>query len=66
MSDDKPKSVEAIRKEVRSVLEILTPAQAKALRSRFGIDKAEPSPHEEERALRALARELARLKKKKQ
>ena len=41
------KSLETIRKEVHPVLERLTPAEAKAFRSRFRIDKAEVSSEEE-------------------
>jgi DNA-directed RNA polymerase sigma subunit (sigma70/sigma32) len=54
-----------VRKEVHAILSALTPEEAKSLRARFGLDKAEPSPDEEEATLRALARELVRLKKKK-
>jgi DNA-directed RNA polymerase sigma subunit (sigma70/sigma32) len=61
----KRKSVEVIRKEVHSVLATLTPAEAKALRARFGIKTMDPVGAEEEATLRALARELAMLKKKK-
>ena len=59
------KSVESIRKEVHTLLAALTPAQAKALRARFGIKTMDPVAAEEEGTLRALARELALLKKKK-
>jgi DNA-directed RNA polymerase sigma subunit (sigma70/sigma32) len=65
MSDDTRKSVEAIRKEVHSFLATLTPAQAKILRARFGINFVDPVIAEEEGTLRELARELAMLKKKK-
>jgi hypothetical protein len=40
MSDDKQKTVEAVRNEVHSALAALTPAQAKELRARFGLDAA--------------------------
>jgi hypothetical protein len=62
MSDDKQKTVEAVRNEVHSALAALTPAQAKELRARFGLDAA---PTEGEEKLRALARELSRRKKPK-
>jgi DNA-directed RNA polymerase sigma subunit (sigma70/sigma32) len=65
MSDDKRKPMEATRKDFHSVLAALTPQQAKALRARFGIDTPGRTPDEEEGALRALARELAMLKRKK-
>jgi len=65
VSEEERKSVEAVRKEVHSLLAALTPAQAKALRARFGIKTMEPGAAEEEGSLRALARELAMLKKKK-
>jgi DNA-directed RNA polymerase sigma subunit (sigma70/sigma32) len=65
MKHNKPGRVEAVRKQVHSILETLTPAEAKALRTRFGMDLAEQSAEEEGETLRALARELAMLKKKK-
>jgi DNA-directed RNA polymerase sigma subunit (sigma70/sigma32) len=64
MSDRKDKSMEAIRKEVHTLLANLTPQEAKALRARFKIDLADERPDEAERQLQDLARELARLKKK--
>jgi DNA-directed RNA polymerase sigma subunit (sigma70/sigma32) len=57
--------MEAIRKEVNSLLAALTPQEAEALRARFGTDDAIRVPDDEEATLRALARELAMLKKKK-
>jgi hypothetical protein len=63
MSDDQQKTVETVRKEVHSALAALTPAQAKELRARFGLDTA---PSEGEEKLRALARELAMRKRLKQ
>jgi DNA-directed RNA polymerase sigma subunit (sigma70/sigma32) len=65
MSDNKSKSIEAIRKEVHSCLASLTPREARALRARFRIDEADRIPDEDERTLHALARELAMIKKKK-
>jgi DNA-directed RNA polymerase sigma subunit (sigma70/sigma32) len=62
--DDERKSLEWIRHEVHTLLAALTPAKAKALRARFGIETAESIVAEEEETLRALARELALLKKK--
>ena len=63
MSDEQRKSIEGIRKQVHSYLAALTPQEAKALRTRFGFSAA-GRPDEDEEPLRALARELARLKKK--
>jgi DNA-directed RNA polymerase sigma subunit (sigma70/sigma32) len=63
MSDEQGKSIEAIRKQVHSYLAALTPQEAKALRARFGLSGAGRSDEDEE-PVRALARELARLKKK--
>jgi DNA-directed RNA polymerase sigma subunit (sigma70/sigma32) len=65
MSDDKGTWAEAIRKDVHSLLAALTPQEAKALRARFGIDEANRVADDEDGTLRALARELAMLKKKK-
>ncbi len=59
------KSAESIRKEVHTLLAALTPAQAKALRARFGIKTMDPAVAEEGGTLRALARAIALLKKKK-
>ena len=63
MSDERGKSVDAIRKQVHSYLAALTPQEAKAMRARFGFSAASRSDEDEE-PVRALARELARLKKK--
>ena len=57
--------MEALRKEMHSVLETLTLAAAKSLRTRIAIDLEGQSADEEEATLRALARELAMLKQKK-
>jgi DNA-directed RNA polymerase sigma subunit (sigma70/sigma32) len=71
MSDDESKSIKIIRKgshtvpAALSVLSSLTPQEAEALRARFGIDGTDRVPDEEEGTQRALARELAMLKKKK-
>ena len=67
MSHHRTKSVEAMRNEVHSFLAGLTPKEAQALRARFGIDTADPPAADEDReeeALRALARKLAMLNKK--
>ena len=64
MSNDKGKSAEGIRNEIHSFLAALTPRQAKALRSRFGIE-ADLVRDREEDDLRGIARELASVKKKK-
>ena len=64
MSNDKGKSAEGIRNEIHSLLAALTPQQAKALRSRFGIE-ADLVQDREEDDLRGIARELASVKKKK-
>ena len=63
MSDEPGKLTDAIRKQVHSYLAALTPQEARALRARFGLSAAGRSDEDEE-PLRALARELARLKKK--
>ena len=63
MSDERGKSIDAIRKEVHSYLAALTPQEAQALRTRFGLSAAGGSDEDED-PVRALARELARLKKK--
>ena len=52
-----------LRKEVQSMLSSLSPGEAKALRARFGLDTPSEEDDDEE-SLRALARELARLKQK--
>jgi hypothetical protein len=59
MSDEPERPIDAIRKQVHAYLAALTPEEAKALRTRFGFER-EP----DEEPLRALARELAKLKKK--
>jgi DNA-directed RNA polymerase sigma subunit (sigma70/sigma32) len=64
MGDEKADWTEAIRSEVHSLLAALTPQEAKALRARFGIDDANRVADDEEGTLRALARELTMLKKK--
>jgi hypothetical protein len=61
MQNDKTKSMEAIRKMVHTHLMSLTPEEAKALRTRFGIERRKDA---DDGDLRALAGELARLKKK--
>ena len=58
------KSMEDIRKKVHSYLAALTPEEARALRARFGLSPMGQSPDTDEEALRALAGELTRLKKK--
>lgn len=57
-------SMEDIRKKVHSYLAALTPEEARALRARFGLSPMSQSPDADEEALRALVRELTRLKKK--
>jgi len=54
-----------IRKEVYSLQAALTPEEANALRARFGIDDANRVLDDEEGTLRAWARELAMLKRRK-
>jgi hypothetical protein len=63
-SNDKRKSAEGIRNEFHDLLAALRPQQAKALRSRFGLE-ADSVQGREEDDLRAIARELAQLKKRK-
>jgi DNA-directed RNA polymerase sigma subunit (sigma70/sigma32) len=58
------KSMEDIRKKVHSYLAALTPEEAKTLRARFGLSPMGQAPDTDEEALRALAGQLARLKKK--
>jgi hypothetical protein len=65
MSDDKTKPVDALRRETLSALAALTPAEAKALRARFGLEPQGPGPDADEAALRSLAQELAMRKKQK-
>jgi hypothetical protein len=65
MNDEQPDWMEAIRKDVHSLLAALTPQEAEALRAQFVIDDANRIPDDDEGTLRALARELAILKKKK-
>jgi DNA-directed RNA polymerase sigma subunit (sigma70/sigma32) len=64
MNDGREKSADAIRKQVLNYLAALTPQEAKVLRARFGISTVDRSNEGDEASLRALARELARLKKK--
>jgi DNA-directed RNA polymerase sigma subunit (sigma70/sigma32) len=59
------KSAESIRNDLHAFLTALTPAQAKALRARFGMEPLDPVAADDETTLHALARELAALKKKK-
>jgi hypothetical protein len=63
MSNDKGRLAEGIRNEIHHLLAALTPQQAAALRSKFGIE-ADSVEDREEGDLRAFARELAKLKKK--
>lgn len=65
MGEESNKAMEDLRKKVHSYLAGLTPEEAKALRARFGLSSTGQSPDTEEEALRALAGELAKLKKKK-
>ena len=62
MHDGKLKSMEALRKEVHTHLMNLPPEEAKSLRARFRMEKGDDAAESD---LRALARELARWKKKK-
>jgi hypothetical protein len=62
MQDDKIEPMDAIRKVVHAHLMSLTPEEAKALRARYKLDQGKDA---EEADLRALARELASLRKKK-
>ena len=64
MSQASNKSMEDIRKKVHAYLAELTPEEARALRARFGLPPMGQSPDTDEEALRALAGELVRLKKK--
>jgi len=64
MTENKPKSAEILRKEVDTFLAALTPAEAKALRARFGIEAMDPVESKDEAALREIARELSILTKK--
>jgi hypothetical protein len=63
MSAEKEQSADTLRNQVHSYLATLTPQEAKALRALFGLSAAGRSDEDEE-PIRALARELARLKKK--
>ena len=56
--------METIRKEVHSLLGALRPQEAKALRARFGIDDANRAVDDDDKELRALVYQLAKLKKK--
>jgi len=58
-----PQWIAHLRKEVQSMLSSLSPGEAKTLRARFGLDTPSEEDDDEE-SLRALARELARLKQK--
>ncbi len=53
-----------LRNQVQSLLSTLSPGEAKALRARFGLDTP-PDEEDDEDSLRALARELTTLKKRK-
>ena len=53
-----------LRKEVQSLLSTLSPGELKALRTRFGLGTQRPDEDDDEESLRALARELRALKKK--
>jgi DNA-directed RNA polymerase sigma subunit (sigma70/sigma32) len=60
MNDDEVESMQALRKAVHTHLKSLTPEEAKVLRARFRLDKGQDAEDDD---LRALARELASLKK---
>ena len=64
MSTDDSTST-SMRSAVQKYLATLTPEQAQALRARFRLDTRELTIDDEERALRALAGELALFKKAK-
>ena len=61
MQDDEFESMDAIRKVVHTYLMNLTPKEAKALRARYKFGQGKDTDDD----LRALARELASLRKKK-
>ena len=65
MNDDENVPKEVVEREVRLHFAGLTPEQVKALRVRFGLDAPGLDARGEERALRALAKELAVLKRTK-
>jgi hypothetical protein len=52
------------REQINSWLAALSPKEAKALRARFGLDKPGRTVDEAEVILRALARDLAALRRK--
>lgn len=56
---------ERIDSQIQALLTALTPTQAQAMRARFGIVETGGPEAADERTLRALARELATLNKKK-
>lgn len=64
MADSKDSSKENQREDVHSLLAFLTPEEAKALRTRFGIDE-EAEEDVADDVLEAMARELALLRKSK-
>jgi hypothetical protein len=65
MTENEREWMDRIRHKVHTLLASRTPEEARALRTRFGIGAADPPGADEEGTLRALARELAMLKRKK-
>jgi DNA-directed RNA polymerase sigma subunit (sigma70/sigma32) len=63
MTDDTPLLIEDLRKKVHTLLSGMTPVERKALRVRFGID-VPGMVGDDDDSIRAIARILARLKKK--
>ena len=59
-----PALVARLRKEVEAALGTLAPAQAQALRARFGLDT--DNKNNDDASLLALAEELSRLRRSKQ
>lgn len=65
MGDLDQATLESIRREVHAALSKLPPEDAETLRARFSIDSASRVAKEEESTLRAVAREIAKLKARK-
>jgi hypothetical protein len=64
MGQASKESMEELRKKVHSYLAALTPEEGRSLRARFGLSPMGQPSDPDEAALRALAGELAKLKKK--
>ena len=66
MTDKNQESIEALRKEVHTIIASLSPRDAQVLQARLNMRLANQSNEAEESTLNALLQELVRSKLKKQ